>query len=161
MRLFYIITLIAGLFSTSTTEASATCHNLDSLDWLLGNWRAVQDKAIVSESWMRVSDHTFEGSGITQYTGVVKPELVETLLLVEMSGAVYFLAKIDSNPRPVAFKTTHCPTGRAVFENADHDFPQRLDYQLQRDGTLLVTVTDMQAAGFTILYVQQPTTDKP
>lgn len=154
MRSLYIITLIVGLFSTSATEASETCHDLASLDWLLGNWRAIQDKAIVLESWQKVSPYSFEGEGITTFAKSDKAASKETLRLVEMSGEVFYMAKIKSNPLPVAFRMTTCSADQAIFENPNHDFPQRLDYQRQGSNRIKVAVTDLTGGGFDVSFTR-------
>ena len=75
--------------------------------------------------------------------------------LVEMSGEIFFLAKVNHNKRPVAFKLTQCLARTAVFENSDHDFPKKLEYKLISGNKLTVTVSDGHDKGFTINFVKR------
>jgi hypothetical protein len=80
----------------------------------------------------------------------------ESLRLVAMSDEIFFIAKVASNPLPVAFKLTQCANKIAVFENPHHDFPQTLSYQLiqssQGDKQLKVKVFAANNPGFEINF---------
>ena len=84
----------------------------------------------VRKRWHRISDATFEGESITN--SVTDGEVVnfEMLRLVEMSDSVFYIAKVTHNDLPVPFRLTQCSDGIAVFENPDHDAPQRVIYRL-------------------------------
>ncbi|MEM8933092.1 MAG: DUF6265 family protein [Acidobacteriota bacterium] len=136
-----LLTLFAGPWMTAD-EASSACSSLADIDWIVGRW--VAEDGSSGESWTRVSPSTFEGVGRVGSTE-------ESLRLVEMSGQVFFLAKVDHNPMPTPFHATTCSAEQAVFENPEHDFPRRLDYQ--RDGdSLTVTVSDGETRGFQLRW---------
>ena len=77
----------------------------------------------------------------------------ESLRLVEMSGEVFYVAKVGHNDLPIAFKLTSGSDDRAVFENPQHDFPKRLEYRLT-EGRLVVTVSDGGTRGFTLDFTR-------
>ena len=54
----------------------------------------------------------------------------------EASGAILFIAKPSGQPA-ATFKLIKGSTREVVFENPQHDFPQRVIYRLQNDGSLL------------------------
>ena len=71
-----------------------------------------------------------------------------------MGGAVFFVAKVDSNPFPVPFKLVGCSESTATFENLDHDFPRRLEYSMPAPDALHVDVSDGEGNGFQINYLR-------
>lgn len=131
------------------------CGSLDTLRGLLGHWQAENDKTLIDESWRSVSPTTFEGEGLTRYKNNDTRKERESLRLVEMSGGVFYLAKVEHNPLPVAFKLIACVDGLFVFENGQHDFPKRLAYHFEKAGSLSVKVSDGKDKGFEILYRRQ------
>ncbi|MBB1268966.1 hypothetical protein [Shewanella sp. SR44-3] len=161
------------LFSMLLSPAAlaANCSQLESLNWLLGDWQLSSDKLIISEHWQQTSPMTFEGLGVSERrptptqiaaknsdnpTQSTTSANTESLRLVQMSNEIFFIAKVASNPLPVAFKLTQCANKMAVFENPHHDFPQTLSYQLihspQGDKQLKVKVFAANNSGFEINF---------
>lgn len=106
---------------------------------------------MATESWVDVGHGVFRGEGRATVPGSETSRLVETLLLVEMSGEIFYLAKVDENEPPVSFTLAAVSAGRAVFENPDHDCPQRLDYHLDEEGRLNVDVRGGER-GFSVVF---------
>lgn len=121
--------------------AAEECDSLEAASWLLGHWETERG---ATESWSRVSDDTFEGHGFDGRSH-------ETLRLVEMSGAVFFIAKVPHNEMPTSFRLTSCSDDTLVFENPAHDFPRRLEYRRQYDA-LQVIVSDGGERGFQLMF---------
>lgn len=132
-----------------------TCDRVESLTWLLGNWTAENNRLKINETWNRVSDRTFEGSGTTYSKAENKIVSSETLRLVEMSGEVFYLAKVTSNDLPVAFKLTSCSGKTAIFENSLHDFPKTISYQLNKNNNITVLVSGDNDEGFSMEYISE------
>lgn len=145
----YANTLICGLLFFSSSSY-ANCNSLSSLNWLLGNWESVSASRVTTESWWRVSDDSFEGSG-QSFNGQALASS-ESLRLVTMSDAVFYLAKVAQNTLPVAFKLTQCGNENAIFENQNHDFPQRFEYTKVNENEMTINVSDMQGKGFTLSF---------
>jgi hypothetical protein len=143
------------LLILQTTAQAKSCSTLESLTWLIGDWKSEDSKLKINESWKRISDKTFEGSGYTYSIEKNKIVSSETLRLVEMTGEVFYLAKVASNNLPVAFKLTSCTVETVIFENSQHDFPQKISYQLNEEKNLTVFVTGEKAKGFSIQFTDE------
>lgn len=52
----------------------------------------------------------------------------ESLRIVRMEGKWFFLAKVSHNEYPIPFSQTDVSHEKVVFENPQHDFPQRITY---------------------------------
>lgn len=135
--------VIAFVFALAWSQgiAADACTSLRSAAWLLGHWTGEHG---VTESWKQAGDRTYEGHGFDGKSS-------ESLRLVEMSGEVFYIAKVAHNELPVAFKLAICGDDLLVFENPDHDFPRRIEYR--RDGdALIVRVSDGAERGFDLKF---------
>jgi peptidoglycan/xylan/chitin deacetylase (PgdA/CDA1 family) len=135
-------------FALPATALAENCSSLGQLEWLLGHWKSAGENTVIAETWERISDKTFEGFGESRsaINGELKSR--ETLRLVQMSGAVFFIAKVAHNEFPVGFRLTDCEDGRAVFENTVHDFPTRIGYQRLDADSMTVDVSGADGNGF-------------
>ena len=131
------------------------CNSIVSIEWLLGHWAAEDGESTLTESWEKVSPLTFEGSGETRSGASNKLQTSESLRLIEMSNEVFYLAKVEHNDFPVAFKLTQCSNNSAVFENSLHDFPQKIEYQLGIHNELTVAVSSGKNSGFKISFIRR------
>ena len=131
---------------------TAACDSLDTARWVLGTWVADDGENSVIEEWRSVGSGTFEGSGrtVSRKTGAVVSS--ESLRLVAMSSAVYYIAKVPHNAYPVAFVLTTCAAGQLVFENPGHDFPKRIVYSMRPNDTIEVEVSDGRDQGFVLRF---------
>jgi hypothetical protein len=65
----------------------------------------------------------------------------EAILLAEMGGEIFYVPKTSDNPLPVAFKRTSSNANEIVFENPKHDFPQKIHYKRNADGSVTAVVS--------------------
>lgn len=135
-----------------TTVQAKACGTIESLTWLVGDWNSETSSLKINESWKQISANTFEGLGYTY--SIEKNHIVssETLRLVEMSGEIFYVAKVASNDLPIAFKLTGCTANTAIFENSRHDFPKKISYQLNNDKNMSVFVSGEKDKGFSIEF---------
>ena len=151
--MFKIISLVSLCLLFQPVVQAKACGTVESLTWLVGNWNSENSKLKIKESWKRISAKTFEGSGYTYSIKKNKIVSSETLLLVEMSGEVFYMAKVASNDLPVAFKLTSCTAKTVIFENSQHDFPKKISYQLNKDKNITVFVSGEKGKGFSIDFI--------
>jgi hypothetical protein len=118
---------------------------------LLGEWISENSSGVTIENWEQVSQHSFEGFGKTISADSNKVKSYESLRLVKMSGQIFYIAKVSHNILPIAFALTTCSDSMAIFENADHDFPKKIEYKLQAHDKILVTVSS-EDNGFGIQF---------
>jgi hypothetical protein len=141
-----------GLLIVHTSDAQETCGSLESAEWLIGHWLSDEGDKHFEETWKKVSDATFEGSGITTRKSDKARIDGESLRLVQMGREVFYVSKVAHNDFPVGFKLVQCADKTLVFANPTHDFPKRLEYQSVDPNTLRVHVSDGAQKGFTLTY---------
>jgi hypothetical protein len=103
---------------------------VDRVKWLQGCWQATRGEATIEEQWMAPRGGTMLGMGRTVRGG--KTAEYEMVLIKEQGGVLAYEAHPSGQPSATFVSTTASDT-TVVFENAKHDFPQRVGYQ--REGT--------------------------
>lgn len=146
------ILLAAVLTMNSTLLFAEKCQSLQAMNWLLGDWKSAAGKSFILESWQQVSPKTYQGMAESRNNKSHDLLSSETMQLVEMSGGIFYFAKVKQNDLPVAFKLTECTNTMVVFENSQHDFPKKLQYQLANDSVMNVLVSDGKNKGFNLVY---------
>jgi len=120
------ILLAAGLVQTAPITA-------DQLSWMSGYWLACDGGREVSETWTDPRGGLMAGNSVTLQDGRVSFELSRIAPTAPGARVAYF-AGVEGAP-PVVFPAVEASGTRVVFENAAHDFPQRVIYE--RDGDVL------------------------
>ena len=121
---------------------SAAAVTIDSVGWLQGCWALESAQRTVEEHWMAPRGGSMVGVGRTIRDG----KLVEYELIVlrEQEGRVAYHAHPSGQPSAVFMSTSISGSG-AVFENPEHDFPQKVGYQ--RNGDALTAWIEGTAGG--------------
>jgi hypothetical protein len=111
--------------------------SLDDLAWLAGCWENNRAGRTAEERWTKPKGGTMLGTGQTIKDG--KTTEFEFMRIHEDKGEIYFTAKPSGQPE-ASFKLVSYADGKATFEDPQHDFPQRVIYGKQPDGSLLARI---------------------
>jgi hypothetical protein len=149
------VVLVSLLICVPAFSFAQPCNSIQSIDWMLGHWVADDGESITIEHWKKASPRSFEGYGESREKRSNERQHSESLRLVEMANELFYLAKPEQNDFPVAFKLTQCSKTNAVFENATHDFPKKLDYQLGLNKKMTVTVSGEKGKSFEINFIRR------
>jgi hypothetical protein len=147
-----ISTVAASLVLLAAGSSSVWGDGIESIRWLLGDWSQVTEQSTTSESWTDIGNGVFKGEGTVTSNVDGQVGSRESLLLVEMGGEVFYMAKVKHNDFPVPFKLTASSANHVIFENSSHDFPKRLEYRLEENAELIVTVSDGAKRSFVIRF---------
>lgn len=104
----------------------AGAEEVSKLTWLAGSWTHTANGVSVRETWLAPLDGVMGGVGQTNRPG--KGPLVEFMKISAEPAGVTFTAIVPGQP-PTAFVRVPGKDGEVVFENKDHDFPQRVIYR--------------------------------
>jgi len=111
---------------------------VNQLGWLAGHWRMEKGGRVVDEQWMAPAAGVMLGMSRTIARGkVVQHEF--TQIREGPGGTLYFIA-MPSGQKEAAFQIVSLSATEVVFENPQHDFPQKISYTLQPDGALLAAI---------------------
>jgi hypothetical protein len=112
---------------------------LNDFAWLAGCWEANRNGREINEQWMKPLGGTMLGMARTVANGkTVEYEFVQ-IREEQADGAIYYVAKPSGQPE-ASFKLVKLQNREATFENPEHDFPQRIIYRLEPDGSLFARV---------------------
>lgn len=113
--------IAAGLLQGSPANAD--------LSWMAGYWLDCSDGREASESWTDPRGGILVGAAITVQNGRSSFEFAR---IAPVNGVVSYVAQ-PGGAAPTAFGLIEATEGRAVFQNLDNDFPQRVIYQRTGD----------------------------
>ena len=99
---------------------------VETLSWMSGRWIEVRNGVVTQEAWLAPSGGKM--AGVNQSSREGRPTAVEHMTIVDTAdGAI--LMTLPPGQTPTAFLLKPGAEGEAVFENPEHDFPQRVIYR--------------------------------
>ena len=118
----------------SVARALPAAPTISALAWMAGSWGGTADGVTSEEHWTSA-----DGGGLVGMHKDVKAG--------KMTGFEFLRVEVDAQQRicyvsmpggapPTSFCAVEVGERRVVFENREHDFPQRILYWLTADGRL-------------------------
>ncbi|MBI3111758.1 MAG: hypothetical protein HYZ01_09310 [Ignavibacteriales bacterium] len=132
-----MLLLLFSLCSFTVLSAQEQKPTIENLAWISGCWERSGGSRQTIEQWMKPSGGTMLGMSRTVANG--RTIEYEHLLLHQVGDTLFYTAT-PSRQQRASFKLVRSSTHEAVFENPDHDFPQRIIYRLQPDGSLVARI---------------------
>ena len=108
-----------------TEKKSTSPHSLSELAWLAETWRTDKDGKRSEEVWMEPAGGLMMGMN-RSVRG--RQAAFENLRIVESAGEITYWAS-PQGAKATPFVLTDLSGSKVVFENSEHDFPQRITYQ--------------------------------
>ena len=115
---------------------------LDRLAWLQGCWEFTAPGRTVQENWTGPRDGSM--LGMSRTVGGGKLLEYESILIREQGGRLAYEAHPSGQPT-ATFLSTSVGEASVLFENPQHDFPQKIGYR--RDGDSLLAWIEGPADG--------------
>jgi len=126
MRRAMLVILVAGV-----PVAGGAPTGVERIAWLQGCWSLTSGSRTVEEQWMAPRGGVMLGTGRTVKDGrLVEHEFV---IIRERDDALVYQAHPSGQPS-AEFVSTNVEAASVVFENAQHDFPQRIGYRRRGAG---------------------------
>jgi hypothetical protein len=97
---------------------------------LAGTWKMETSRGAIFEAWQVQNDHTLQGKSYKLNNGDTL--VLETVLLFLEGNKIVYQPTVtnQNNGQPVRFQLISAIDKRYVFENKEHDYPQRVIYHL-------------------------------
>ena len=134
--------LSVALVCLAAASDLAAAQQLDQVAWLAGCWAAEGGEPGSNEIWLPPAGGTMLGLGRT----IKKEKTVESeFMQIRQSaeGKLIYVAQ-PSRQKETTFTLKSLAEADVVFENLEHDFPQRVMYRLQADGKLLARIEGLK-----------------
>jgi len=131
----------AGSGQPVQSQRQAPSVTIKNLSWLAGKWQDTTSDGITYENWTIVNDSVMNG-----ISGMIKGKdttVYETIALqLQRDGLFYIPTVKDQNEgKPVPFKLTQAVGDSFVFENPQHDFPDKITYTKISAAALLAKIS--------------------
>lgn len=126
---FALLVAVAALAQDTPAPAQVT-----QLDWMAGCWEGQMGKARVEEQWMKPAGGSMLGMARTIVDG--KTVMTESHQIAGHDAELVLTVILRFSGKPTAFKMIRLTADEVVFENPQHDFPQRILYRKQPGGLL-------------------------
>ena len=142
MSKWMVIASSLGLLASSPLAAPAPSGGVEALAWMEGAWAGEKDGVAMEEVWTAPRG----GALLGLHRDVKGGRLLSwEFLRIQATGTgIVYFASPRSAP-PTAFKLVEMGAKRAVFENKEHDFPQRILYWVDAGGALHARIEGPQA----------------
>lgn len=135
MRIANLLALSLFLVLTAIGQRSPVT-SIEDFDGMAGCWehKDTAKNLLISEQWMSPAGTSILGMGRTVKNG--KTVGFEYMRIEQNADGIFFIARPHENKEETAFKLKSSTLNEVVFENLEHDFPQRVIYKLQ--GTKMI-----------------------
>ncbi|SDI69313.1 DUF6265 family protein [Mucilaginibacter sp. P25] len=109
--------------------------------WLIGSWKNQSAKTVDIETWKKLNDSTFIGRSYS-LTGADTVSS-EHIRMEQHKGQLYYIPTIknQNDGKAVIFTLTSSDNNHLVFENPEHDFPQKITYTQITNDSLVAEIS--------------------
>jgi len=139
-----VVLASGGTARTAEPAEAGAAGRIADLAWMAGAWAGEEGKGQMEEYWTAPKG----GAMLGVHRDVVDGKMVsfEFLRIEERSGSLVYLSMPQGRP-VTPFPLAKLEGKRIVFENPSHDFPQRILYRLEADGSLAARIEGTSAKG--------------
>lgn len=141
--------ILNGLFVSCKNNQGANSETLtksvtqlETANWLIGKWGNSENGMDVTEIWTKENDSVYTGISYAIRDKKDTVSLERIRLEKQKDKLVYIPVVKDQNAGEVVkFTLTSSEEQKLVFENPEHDFPQKISYKLITEDSLLAEIS--------------------
>jgi len=125
-----------------TRKQEAHKNKLERLDWLIGKWVMQTPEGVITEEWLQPVSDT-QWSGLSYMVSQAGDTSFSEQIRLSYQGDSLFYLPVVSNQndgKAVSFAERSFSDSLIVFENRNHDFPQRIMYKRISDTSILASI---------------------
>lgn len=138
-----IVTIIASVaFLVLSVKAQDTGKPVNSLSWISGCWEMTTNGRTTIERWGKPTENLMIGTSQSVKAG--KSVAFEFLRIINNGQGLTYVAQPSGAKEATAFPAIKLTPNEVVFENAKHDFPQRIIYRLDKADSLFARIEGKQ-----------------
>lgn len=139
--LFTAITLASCQPVNHRTRKADDENRLDQLSWMLGKWQMQTPEGVITEEWSRPSDTQWQGISYMISAAGDTP-FRENIRLNYSGDTLYYLPAVtnQNEGKEISFAEKSFSDSLIVFENLNHDFPQRIIYKRISDTSIMAAI---------------------
>jgi len=140
-----ILSLFIACQPVNRQGKQKTGNKLKQLEWLAGKWQMQRPEGIITEEWLQPSDTQWQGKSLMITPNGDTP-FIEHIRLNYRGDRLYYAPSVanQNGGREVNFAEKSFTDSLVIFENQNHDFPQRIIYKRISDTSILAAVEGVQ-----------------
>ena len=153
----YILTFFAvSVFvscnnSSNKNEIDKNIYSFKELEkakWLIGEWQNNSHDGNLTEVWERKNDSTFFGK--SSFVVGIDTASSETINIEQSDNQLFYIPTVKGQNagKSVKFTLTSSTGSQLIFENKNHDFPQKISYTLISNDSLLAEISGLMEGKF-------------
>ena len=119
-------------------QAQDKTQSVETLKWISGCWEMNRGESVTTERWAKPTENLMIGT--SQMVKGTKSVSFEFLRIVNNGHGLTYVAQPSDSKAPTAFAAIKVTDSEIVFENAKHDFPQRVIYRLEKADSLFARI---------------------
>lgn len=115
----------------------ADYSKVNRVNWIEGIWVLREGDSDIEEKWYKADDTSYFGMAMVRDTTGRMLYTEEIKIVLRDDRLLYIpIVSNQNDGQPVAFTEVSMTDTSILFENAEHDFPQRISYTLTSDKTI-------------------------
>ena len=105
-------------------------------DDFVGKWKMDMDGINSVDKWTKINDTVYVAESF------LEGNKTESIILYKKENVWYYVPTVflENNGQPEKFKLIESTSNKFVFENKEHDFPQRFIYRFRSSKDLVVSL---------------------
>lgn len=122
-----LFVLLCGAFAQ---QPVFTTNEFKPLHGLTGLWKMDSKRGTIYEEWQASGDNQLTGRSYKINNNDTM--VLENVVISLQNNAIFYtpVVRDQNNQQPVPFKLISYNNNKYVFENKEHDYPQRVIYEL-------------------------------
>ena len=146
------LTLLVSCKKETATENEAvestpakTYANLEKANWFIGEWGSKSAEGELTERWNKENDSVYHGESYF-VVGSKDTVFAEHVRLEEANGKLAYTVTVpgQNNEKPVRFEMTSGNGNQIIFENPQHDYPNKIIYNKIGNDSLVAEISGIQ-----------------
>lgn len=146
MTFWKLATALVALFALGLPQEAdpqpVTSADAEKLEWMVGTWARMEGGKTTLERWMPHAGTTM--IGVSHTFDSKRTYFFEFIRIATHGGRIAYIVQPGGDP-PTLFRAVKVTEDEAVFENPDHDHPQRIHYARTGDG-MTATISQMDGS---------------
>lgn len=121
-------------------ESTAVVSKIRQMEWVIGKWENISAEGSLYEIWTKTNDTVYSGRSFM----IVNNDTVfsERISLELKKNELFYIPTVSdqNDSQPITFKFVSSENNEIIFENKEHDFPQRIIYTNPKPDSLYARV---------------------
>lgn len=135
-----VILLSLLLFLNSCYNPSIN-DSIRDLEILVGEWESYKGVKF-NENWRFVNENLFEGEGFS--LNGTDTAFFESLKIIREGDSIFYRVLLENQKVITDFILTEASKTSWTFINPENNFPSIINYHVEKDSLLLVTITNIR-----------------